>query len=128
MLDELSLDASPHVWGSQAVTGYHKHHADRIVAEVNNGGEMVELTLRTVDPDVAYRPVHAARGKQTRAEPIAALYEQGRVHHVGVFAQLEAEMTQWEPGAPSPNRMDALVWALTDLMPGMSILEGPLMT
>jgi phage terminase large subunit-like protein len=77
---------------------------------------MVELTIRTVDPNVAYRAVHASRGKLTRAEPVAALYEQSRVHHVGVLPRLEDEMVTWTPGDKSPNRMDALVWALTDLM------------
>lgn len=116
VLDDASLQGSPHTWGSQAVAAYHKHKADRLVAEVNNGGEMVELTIRTVDKAVAYRAVHASRGKATRAEPVAALYEQGKIHHIGVFPKLEDEMTSWTPGAPSPNRMDALVWALTELM------------
>jgi phage terminase large subunit-like protein len=118
VLDDLSLQASPHVWASAAVVGYGKHKADRIVAETNNGGEMVELTLRTVDPSIPYTAVHASRGKQTRAEPVAALYEQGKVHHLGAYPQLEDELCEWVPGMPSPNRMDALVWALTDLMLG----------
>ena len=118
VLDDATIRGSPHTWGSKAVQAYHRHQADRIVAEVNNGGEMVELTLRTVDDKVAYKAVHASRGKRTRAEPIAALYEQGRVHHVCTFAELEDEMCDWEPEMPSPNRMDALVWALTELMLG----------
>lgn len=118
VLEDLSLRASPLGWGRAAVTAYYKNKADRILAEVNNGGEMVELTIRTVDPDVAYKSIHASRGKQTRAEPIAALYEQGRCHHVGMFAELEDEMCQWVPGEDSPNRMDALVWAGTELMLG----------
>lgn len=116
VLDDYSLQGSPHVWATAAVDGYRRHTADRIVAETNNGGEMVELTIRTVDPNVAYRAVHASRGKLTRAEPVAALYEQSRVHHVGVLPRLEDEMVTWTPGDKSPNRMDALVWALTDLM------------
>lgn len=118
VLADASLQASPHGWGSAAVKAYHTHQADRIVAEVNNGGEMVELTIRTVDPVVSYRAVHASRGKRTRAEPVAALYEQKRVHHVGGLAKLEDEMCTWSTldDAPSPNRMDALVWALTELM------------
>ncbi len=118
VLEDATIRGSPHTWGSRAVQAYHRHQADRIVAEVNNGGERVELTLRTVDDKVAYKAVHASRGKRTRAEPIAALYEQGRVHHVGTFAELEDEMCDWEPEMPSPNRMDALVWALTELMLG----------
>ncbi len=116
ILGDDTLRASPHGWGSKAVLAYHTHNADRIVAETNNGGEMVELTIRTVDGAVSYKAVHASRGKRTRAEPVAALYEQGRVHHVGSFPQLEDEMTEWVPGDASPNRMDALVWALTELM------------
>ena len=123
VLADTSLQASPHGWGSAAVLAYHTHQADRLVAEVNNGGEMVELTIRTVDPLVSYRAVHASRGKRTRAEPVAALYEQGRVHHVGALSKLEDEMCTWSAieGEASPNRMDALVWALTELM-----LSGPL--
>ena len=119
VLADDSLQASPHGWGSRAVQSYHAHRADRIVAEVNNGGEMVALTIRTVDDQVAYKPVHASRGKRTRAEPVAALYEQGKVHHVGSLGALEDEMCTWTPADPeSPNRMDALVWALTELMLG----------
>lgn len=117
VLEDASLQASPHGWGSRAVLMYHAHAADRVVAETNNGGEMVELTIRTVDKAVAYKAVHASRGKRTRAEPIAALYEQKKVHHVGTFPALEDEMCHWTPeDDESPNRMDALVWALTDLM------------
>jgi phage terminase large subunit-like protein len=116
VLDDMSLQASPHAWASAAIVGYNKHQADRIVAETNNGGEMVGLTLATIDQTIPYTPVHASRGKQTRAEPIAALYEQGKVHHVGTFGSLEDELCEWVPGAASPNRLDALVWALTELM------------
>jgi len=117
VLEDASLQASPHGWGSRAVTMYHAHQADRIVAETNNGGEMVELTIRTVDDKVSYKAVHASRGKRTRAEPIAALYEQGKVHHVGTLAKLEDEQCHWTPDdEESPNRMDAMVWALTELM------------
>ena len=118
VLDDRTLRASPHGWGSAAVKAYHRWKADHIVAETNNGGEMVELTIRTVDANVPYRGVHASRGKRTRAEPVAALYEQGRMHHVGAFPELEDECCSWEPGDASPNRMDALVWAFTDLMLG----------
>jgi phage terminase large subunit-like protein len=124
VLDDMSLRGSPHQWGTQAVAGYSKYKADRLVAEVNNGGDMVELTVRTVDPNVSYRAVHASRGKSIRAEPIAALYEQGRVHHVGSFPNLEDQLCQWEPGMQSPDRLDALVWALTDLMLGETHTAG----
>jgi phage terminase large subunit-like protein len=98
------------------VAAYHRHKADRIVAEVNNGGEMVAHTIKTIDASVPVKMVHASRGKQTRAEPISAIYEQGRGHHVGSFPKLEDEMCLWVPGMPSPNRMDALVWTATELM------------
>ena len=88
----------------------------RIVAEINNGGDLVEAVLRNVDHNFAYKGVHASRGKLTRAEPIAALYEQHRVHHVGAFGVLEDQMCDYVPQlARSPDRMDALVWALTEL-------------
>ena len=124
VLDDMSLKGSPHEWGSQAVAGYTKYKADRLVAEVNNGGDMVEHTVRTVSPNVSYRAVHASRGKVIRAEPIAALYEQGRVHHVGTFPTLEDQLCQWEPGMKSPDRLDALVWALTDLMLEPAVESG----
>jgi phage terminase large subunit-like protein len=116
VLADDTVQGSPNTWGSRAVQSYHTHQADRIVAETNNGGEMVELTVRTVDGSVAYKGVWASRGKRTRAEPIAAMYEQRRIHHVGNLAELENEMTTWAPeDKDSPNRMDALVWALTEL-------------
>ena len=115
VLDDLSLRASPHGWASRAIVGYHRYRADRIVGEVNQGGDMVEHTLRTVEAGVPYKAVRASRGKQARAEPIAALYEQGKVHHVGSFPALEDQLCQWTPGDPSPDRLDALVWALTEL-------------
>jgi phage terminase large subunit-like protein len=98
------------------VHGYQAHKADRIVAEVNNGGDLVEAILRNVNHNFAYKAVRASRGKLTRAEPIAALYEQHRVHHVGAFGVLEDQMCDYVPmDSKSPDRMDALVWALTEL-------------
>lgn len=113
-----SLQGSPDQWARAAITAYYLYKANLIVAEANNGGEMVALTLGTIDKNVPVKLVHASRGKQTRAEPIAAIYEpkQGRGHHVGEFPALEDEMCLWVPGDPSPNRMDALVWAGTELM------------
>jgi len=116
VLEDNSLQAGPLEWARAAVAAYHRHNADRIVAESNNGGEMVAQTLKTVDPSVPVRLVHASRGKQTRAEPVSAVYEQKRGHHVGSFPALEDEMALWMPGMASPNRMDALVWAATDLL------------
>lgn len=120
ILADDSVQGSPLTWATAAVVAYHKYRADRIIAESNQGGEMVALVIGQVDPNVPVSLVHASRGKQTRAEPIAAQYEQGRVHHAGVFEALEDEMCLWIPGDASPNRMDALVWALTELMLGAS--------
>ena len=117
VLDDLSGQYSPDGWARRAVNVYHSQKADRIVAEVNNGGEMVEFTVRTVDPNVSYKAVHASRGKRTRAEPIAALVEQGKIHHVGLFAELEDQLCTWDAslGDTSPDRLDAYVWAFTEL-------------
>ncbi len=125
ILDDRSLRASPHEWAKAAVALYRERRADRLVAEVNNGGEMVGATIRTVDPTVAYKPVRASRGKAIRAEPVAALYEQGRAHHVGQFPELEDQLCTWEVGDPSPDRLDALVWALTELMLDGEATGGP---
>lgn len=116
VLDDKSTFGSPAEWAQVAVDLFRSRRSDRIVAEVNNGGHMVEMTIRAIDRKVPYTAVHASRGKFTRAEPVSALYEQRRVHHVGSFPVLEDEMCDWEPGMPSPNRMDALVWLLTYLM------------
>jgi phage terminase large subunit-like protein len=121
VIDDLSLQASPDRWASTVVKAYGAHGADRIVAETNNGGDLVEALLRAKSLEFAYTAVHASRGKLTRAEPIAALYEQHRVHHVGSFPQLEDQMCDYVPLVPggkpqkSPDRMDALVWALWEL-------------
>lgn len=116
LIEDDSVQASPDGWATAAVTAFHKHKANCIVAESNNGGEMVALTIKTVDKNVPVKLVNASRGKQTRAEPVAAIYEQGRVHHLGKFDQLEDEQCLWQPGEDSPNRMDAAVWAFTELL------------
>ncbi len=118
VIADLSGRYSPDAWASKAVQAYHAHRADRIVGEVNQGGDLIGLTLRTVDPGVAYKSVRASRGKRARAEPIAALYEQRRVHHLQALPDLEDQMTSWVPSVSdaSPDRVDALVWALTELM------------
>jgi phage terminase large subunit-like protein len=121
ILGDYSLQTSPHGWASESVRGYNIHQANVIVAENNFGGEMVEEVILNADPKVPVKLVTASRGKQIRAEPIGVLYEKGKVHHVGVFDELESEMTIWEPGDPSPNRMDALVWALTELSGGAGL-------
>jgi phage terminase large subunit-like protein len=115
VLSDDSIQGSPQTWARNAVVAYHKHVADCLVAEDNNGGEMVSVVISTIPDAPTVKRIHASRGKYTRAEPVAALYEQAKVHHVGVFAKLEDEMTSWLPGMASPNRMDALVWAITEL-------------
>lgn len=118
VLADASCRMPPADWAKRAINLYHELRADRIVAEANNGGDLVSTVIRTVDPNVPVTLVHAARGKRTRAEPISALYEQGRVSHVEPFPDLEDQMCSYtgEPGEDSPDRMDALVWALTDVM------------
>lgn len=125
VIDDVTLKASPQEWATKAVEVYEKYKADRIVAETNNGGDLVIHLLQQVKPTVATKKVTATRGKQLRAEPIAALYEQGRVHHVGYFTDLEDEMCEYEPGISkdSPDRMDALVWALTELSEGSATIN-----
>ena len=112
--------AKPAVWGQAAVTAYHKWKADAIVAEINHGGDMIENVIRNVQGgrNVSYKTVRATRGKYTRAEPVSNLFDQGRAHHVGYFPDLEDELTSWVPGEDSPNRLDAEVWAYTELMLG----------
>ena len=121
VLEDGSLaGASPQAWAERAVALAAKHGADRLVAEVNQGGDLVEKLVRGVDPLVPFRAVRASRGKAARAEPVAALYEQGRVSHAAAFPRLEDQMramtVQGFVGRGSPDRVDALVWAITDLM------------
>ncbi len=122
VLADLSGRYPPTEWAKAAIAAYRAHDADRIVAEINNGGDMVEATIRMVDPTVPFTAVHAARGKVARAEPVAALYEQGRVHHLGALPRLEDQMCAFahdydrETAGYSPDRVDALVWALTELL------------
>jgi phage terminase large subunit-like protein len=118
VIGDYSVRGGPAEWAAKVVHAYHTLEADMVVAEINNGGDMVKHTIHTVDRTVPVKVVHASRGKRTRAEPVSMLYEQRRVHHVGGFPDLETQMTTWAPdtGEPSPDRMDALVWALTELM------------
>lgn len=118
------LRPSPDTWGNLAISKYHEYAADRIVAEVNQGYDLVTNLLGTKDDKVPVKKVYATRGgKFLRAEPVAALYEQRRVHHVGLHPKLEDQMTQWIPGKPSPDRLDAMVWAITDLVLGGGVAE-----
>jgi phage terminase large subunit-like protein len=117
LLDDASLRATPNGWAMAAVAAYNKHQADRMVAESNNGGEMVAATIEAVPHAPVVGLLHASKGKQARAEPIAALYERHRIHHVGFYPELEDQLCMWAPGEgqPSPDRLDALVWAFTEL-------------
>jgi len=121
ILDDRSLLGSPGEWADEVLVAYNHNNADIIVGETNYGGDMVEATIRqagnTQNQIYRYKNVHATRGKAVRAEPIVAAYEHGKVHHVGEFPHLENEMVMWIPGESrySPNRIDALVWAMTEL-------------
>lgn len=122
VLEDASCKLSPEGWARRAVTAYHRWGGDRIVAERNFGGAMVQAVVRQAERSVPYKEVTASRGKHVRAEPISAIYEQGRISHVGGFAELEDEMVLMTAGGyegeRSPNRVDALVWALTEVMLG----------
>jgi predicted phage terminase large subunit-like protein len=118
VLADLSGRMTPLEWAQAAVDAYDRFSADRIVAEVNNGGDMVETVIRTKRANLPVSKVHASKGKKTRAEPVAALYEQHRVSHAEPFPDLEDQMCSYTgaPNEDSPDRMDALVWAMTNLM------------
>lgn len=129
ILADLSGRMSPDAWARKAIEGFVLSKADRIVAETNNGGDLVEHVLRSVNKDIPYKKVHASRGKTARAEPIAALYEQGKVKHCGVFSELEDQMCSWVVGRSdySPDRVDALVWGLTELSENTCSVIAPIM-
>jgi predicted phage terminase large subunit-like protein len=127
VLADISGTWSPDTWARKAVAAYHEYKADRLVAEVNNGGDLVERVIRTFDAHCAYTAVHASKGKRARAEPVAALYEQGKVKHVGAFPQLEDQMCTYiaETANESPDRMDALVWACSYLFERQAKVVAP---
>lgn len=115
VLEDASCRDKPERWAARAISALEKWKADRIVAEVNNGGDLVESVIHAVDPNAPVKKVHASRGKMTRAEPIATRYERKEAHHCGTFEKLEDQMCTYVPGEKSPDRMDALVWAATEL-------------
>ena len=119
ILSDRSGRYTPNRWAEISIELLEEYDGDYIVGEVNNGGDLVENTIKTIDPDVPFRKVSASRGKRLRAAPVAALYEQGRVHHVGVFRDLEDQLCNWEPesGHDSPDRLDAMVWGVTKTRP-----------
>jgi phage terminase large subunit-like protein len=118
ILEDASISGTPLEWARQVVEVFHTWNADLIVAEANNGGLMVEQTIRQVWPGAPIKLVHASKGKLTRAEPVSAAYEKGWVHHIGEYPELEKQMTEFDGTGTSPDRMDALVWALTELIVG----------
>jgi predicted phage terminase large subunit-like protein len=124
VLEDCTVKAGPATWGSVATSAYDRHDADTIVGEVNYGGAMVRHVIQTSRAKTPFRMVTASRGKAVRAEPISALYEQGKVRHVGMHRPLEDELTAFSTfgytGQGSPNRADALVWAIYALFPGLT--------
>jgi predicted phage terminase large subunit-like protein len=118
ILEDASKRGSPHVWITAALDAARRYRVEKIVYEQNRLGKSAENLIKAADTKIKWEPVTASQGKETRAEPVSALYEQGKVHHVAHFPALEDEMTTWDPqeNMPSPNRMDALVWAVTSLM------------
>jgi len=132
VLEDGTCNMSPEGWGRRAVDLYHRHGADRIIGERNYGGDMVRFTVATADSKAAFKEVVASRGKSVRAEPISALYEQGKVHHVGDFPDLEDQLVNFTAsgylGDGSPDRADALVWAITELMLGEQQTVAMLLT
>lgn len=120
VLGDYSLRDSPEKWGKQAVAAFHKHKADRIIAEQNFGGDMVRFTIKAADPDVPVKVINASRGKHVRAEPVSLKYTDGKVRHVGRLPKLEDQLVNFSSagyvGERSPDRADALVWAITELM------------
>src|ERR1700689_1955661 len=110
------MHGSPDRWARRVVAAYHKHSGDKVIGEVNMGGDLIAATIHNVDSTIPFKAVRATRGKVIRAEPASALVEQGRVHFVGIFGQLEDQLTDWTPeSSGSPDRMDAFVWALHEL-------------
>lgn len=140
VLEDLTIRGTPAQWGELVIKAYDKYKADRVVIETNQGGDMAVHVIQTAanalhaskqrsSKEIATTKVHASKGKYTRAEPISALYEQGKIHHIGLFAELEDEMCTWLPGETSPDRLDAMVWSFTELMlqqqTEVEIIENP---
>lgn len=122
---DLTINGRPEQWGGQVIAGYNQFDCSKIIAEKNQGGDMVKSTIKNIDQKAPVELVWASKGKYTRAEPISLLYEQGRVHHVGTFGALEDQLCEWTQGEQSPDRLDALVWVLTYLSQGIRIESAP---
>jgi hypothetical protein len=129
VLEDVTVKAGPKVWGGVAANAYDRHRADRIVAETNFGGDMVRFVVQAAKPAVPFKKLTASRGKVVRAEPISALTEQGKVRFAGTFPELEEELcsftTNGYTGSSSPNRADAMIWAMSELFPGIVKEERP---
>ena len=126
ILGDYSMKGSPHQWATAVKSAYTKHVASKVIAEANQGGDLVEMNIRNIDPNIGFKKVHASKGKQARAEPISTLYEQNRVHHpIGNdLYLLEEQMLEWDPqSSDSPDRVDALVWAITELSGGSKKID-----
>jgi phage terminase large subunit-like protein len=115
LLEDISGRYTPGEWARHAIYAYNKWDADAIVGEVNQGGDLIKNNIKLIDNSIKFVEVRASKGKYTRAEPIAALYDEGRIFHVGHFSKLENQMTTWVPGDNSPDRIDAMVWGFTFL-------------
>jgi phage terminase large subunit-like protein len=124
LLEDCTVKAGPATWGTVATTAYDRHAADVVVGETNYGGAMVKQTIQVARPRTNFKAVTASRGKAVRAEPFSALYENGKVRHVGDFPELEDELCAFSTfgymGEDSPNRADALIWALAELFPAIT--------
>lgn len=120
VLADYTLRGTPREWAEAVVAAYRRHGADRIVVETNQGGDLTVANLRTVDPRrlIPIEKIHATRGKQLRTQPVASLAEQGRLHLVGSLTELEDQLCEWTPGDPSPDRLDAMVYAVTSVALG----------
>jgi predicted phage terminase large subunit-like protein len=130
VLADLTCRMTPDGWARRAVDAYDRYRADRIIGEVNNGGDLVAHTIRTVRQSISFTAVHATRGKRTRAEPISARYEQGTMHHIGSLPELEDQMVSYTPDGydGSPDHVDALVWGMTELFPEQGTPSARLLT
>jgi len=128
LLEDLSGKYSPEQWGSIAASAYERHKADKVIGEKNFGGDMVRAIIQAEDDTIAYTEVNASRGKVVRANPIAALYEKNKIHHIGYFPELEDQMCSMTQsgyqGIKSPDRLDSAVWGFTELFPGMTKKAG----
>lgn len=129
VLEDLTFSGGPAKWGKVVASAYERHEADRVIGESNFGGAMVEFVVKTANPNISYKAVHASRGKVIRAEPISALHETNKIKFVGDFHKLEDELMSFTTtgyiGEKSPNRADAFIWAMTELFPGMTKRDKP---